>query len=113
MESHLVAGLDSFEKRRLGGPESHRHAGHSRVRHGPPCRSLLPYLRSTWRAAALWNKLLVVLIGSALLLEYFEPVRIYVALGGAVLVALAVWLKLARPGQAQKVARQSIASSTM
>ena len=48
-------------------------------------------------ACPVCNKLLVLLIGSAVLLEYFEPVRIYVALGGAVLVALAIWLKLARP----------------
>lgn len=48
-------------------------------------------------ACPVCNKVLVLLIGSALLLEYFEPVRIYVALGGAALLALAVWLKLARP----------------
>ncbi len=48
-------------------------------------------------ACPVCNKLLVLLIGSALLLEYFEPVRLYVALGGALLLALAVWLKLARP----------------
>ena len=41
--------------------------------------------------------LLVLLIGGALLLEYYEPVRFYVALGGAALLAAAVWLKLARP----------------
>lgn len=48
-------------------------------------------------ACPVCNKVLVLLIGSALLLEYFEPVRLYVALGGAALLALAVWLKLARP----------------
>jgi hypothetical protein len=68
-------------------------------------------------ACPVCNKVLVVLIGSALLLEYFEPVRIYVALGGAVLVALAIWLKLARPecmkAPAQKAGKQSIASSAM
>jgi hypothetical protein len=48
-------------------------------------------------ACPVCNKILVLLIGSALLLEYFEPVRLHVALGGAVLLALAVWLKLARP----------------
>ncbi|HUF82522.1 MAG TPA: hypothetical protein VMN03_15400 [Burkholderiales bacterium] len=47
-------------------------------------------------ACPVCNKVLVLLIGSALLLEYFEPVRLYVALGGAALLALAVWLKLAR-----------------
>jgi hypothetical protein len=48
-------------------------------------------------ACPVCNKVLVLLIGGALLLEYFEPVRLYVALGGAALLALAVWLKLARP----------------
>lgn len=48
-------------------------------------------------ACPVCNKLLVLAIGSALLLEYYEPVRLYVALGGAALLALAVWLKLARP----------------
>lgn len=48
-------------------------------------------------ACPVCNKLLVLLIGSALLLEYFEPIRLYVALGGALLFAVAVWLKLARP----------------
>lgn len=48
-------------------------------------------------ACPVCNKVLVLLIGSALLLEYFEPVRLHVALAGAALLALAVWLKLARP----------------
>jgi hypothetical protein len=48
-------------------------------------------------ACPVCNKLLVLLIGSALLLEYFEPVRLYVALVGAALLALAVWLKVSRP----------------
>ncbi|OFW27745.1 MAG: hypothetical protein A3H97_09020 [Acidobacteria bacterium RIFCSPLOWO2_02_FULL_65_29] len=48
-------------------------------------------------ACPVCNKVLVLLIGSALLLEYYEPVRLYVALGGAALLAAAVRLKLARP----------------
>ena len=36
------------------------------------------------------NKLLLVLFGSGLLLEYFEPMRIYVAVAGVVLTALAL-----------------------
>lgn len=36
------------------------------------------------------NKLLLVLFGSGLLLEYFEPVRIYVAAAGVTLTALAL-----------------------
>ena len=47
-------------------------------------------------ACPVCNKVLVLLVGSALLLEYFEPLRLYVALGGAALLALAVWLRLAR-----------------
>jgi hypothetical protein len=49
-------------------------------------------------ACPVCNKVLVLLVGSALLLEYFEPLRLYVALGGAALLALAVWLKVSRPG---------------
>lgn len=48
-------------------------------------------------ACPVCNKILVLLVGSTLLLEYFEPVRLYVALGGVVLLAAAIWLKLARP----------------
>jgi len=48
-------------------------------------------------ACPVCNKVLVLLIGSTLLLEYFEPARLYVALAGAVLLAAAVWLKLTRP----------------
>ncbi len=48
-------------------------------------------------ACPVCNKILVLLVGGALLLEYFEPLRLYVAFGGAALLAAAVWLKLARP----------------
>jgi hypothetical protein len=48
-------------------------------------------------ACPVCNKILVLLIGSALLLEYFEPLRLYVALAGAALLALGVWLKMSRP----------------
>lgn len=48
-------------------------------------------------ACPVCNKILVLLIGGALLLEYFEPVRLYGALGGAVLLVVAVRLKLTRP----------------
>lgn len=48
-------------------------------------------------ACPVCNKLLVLLVGGTLLLEYFEPIRLYVALGGALLLAAAVWLKLSRP----------------
>ena len=49
-------------------------------------------------ACPVCNKLLVLLFGGALLLEYYEPVRLYLALGGVVLLAVAIWLKLARRG---------------
>ena len=62
-------------------------------------------------ACPVCNKVLVLLIGSALLLEYFEPVRLYVAVGGAALLALAVWLKLARP-DCLRVERQAGGTAT-
>lgn len=49
-------------------------------------------------ACPVCNKVLVLLFGGALLLEYYEPVRLYLALGGVVLLAFAIWLKLARRG---------------
>lgn len=49
-------------------------------------------------ACPVCNKILVLLFGSALLLEYYEPARLYLALGGVVLLAIAVWLKLTRRG---------------
>lgn len=56
-------------------------------------------------ACPVCNKILVYLIGSTLLLEYFEPVRLYVAMTGVALLALAIWLKVRRkacvaPGRA-------------
>ncbi len=47
-------------------------------------------------ACPVCNKILVLLFGGALLLEYYEPVRLYLALGGVVLLAAAIWLKLTR-----------------
>ncbi len=48
-------------------------------------------------ACPVCNKVLVLLIGGALLMEYYEPVRLYVALAGAALLAAAVGLKVSRP----------------
>ena len=48
-------------------------------------------------ACPVCNKILVLLVGSALLLEYYEPVRPYVAVGGVALLAAAIGLKLSRP----------------
>jgi hypothetical protein len=45
-------------------------------------------------ACPVCNKLLLMGFGSSLLLTYFEPIRIYVAAAGALLILLALWLKL-------------------
>lgn len=45
-------------------------------------------------ACPVCNKILVMIFGSGLLLTYFEPIRIYVALAGALLMSLALWWKL-------------------
>src|SRR3989337_2621812 len=49
-------------------------------------------------ACPVCNKVLMLLFGSTLLLEYYEPVRLHLALGGVVLLLIAVWLKLTRRG---------------
>lgn len=41
-------------------------------------------------ACPVCNKLLVLLVGSELLLTYFEPVRVFVAAAGVVILALAI-----------------------
>ncbi len=46
-------------------------------------------------ACPVCNKVLMLLFGGALLMEYYEPVRIYLTLGGVALLALAIWFKLA------------------
>jgi hypothetical protein len=46
-------------------------------------------------ACPVCNKVLVLLLGSALLLEYFEPVRLYVAAAGVALLVAAICLKVA------------------
>lgn len=45
-------------------------------------------------ACPVCNKVLMLLFGGALLMEYYEPVRIYVALGGVALMAVAIWIKV-------------------
>ena len=45
-------------------------------------------------ACPVCNKILVALFGAGALLAYFEPIRLYVALAGVGLSALAVWIKL-------------------
>jgi hypothetical protein len=49
-------------------------------------------------ACPVCNKILVLLFGSALLLEYYEPMRLYLALSGVALLAVAIRLKLTRRG---------------
>lgn len=63
----------------------------------PPCASrtagagsILGFLGV---ACPVCNKLLVLAVGPALLLQYFEPVRLYVGLLGVALIAYAVWRK--------------------
>ena len=46
-------------------------------------------------ACPICNKILLFVIGSELLLVYFEPVRIYVAAVGFLVTAFAMWLKWA------------------
>ena len=47
-------------------------------------------------ACPICNKILMLLFGSTLLLAYYEPVRLYLALGGVALLAVAIWIKLTR-----------------
>jgi hypothetical protein len=45
-------------------------------------------------ACPVCNKILVMIFGAGVLLAYFEPIRIYVALVGTLLVLVALWWKL-------------------
>jgi hypothetical protein len=47
-------------------------------------------------ACPVCNKVLVLLFGGALLLEYYEPVRLYIALGGVALLAAAIAFRMTR-----------------
>ena len=49
-------------------------------------------------ACPVCNKILLFAFGSELLLIYFEPVRVYVALAGFLITGLAVWLKWTKGG---------------
>lgn len=59
-------------------------------------------------ACPVCNKILVLLFGGALLMEYYEPVRLYLALGGVVLMAVAIWIKLTRRGCVEAAAPTSL-----
>lgn len=56
-------------------------------------------------ACPVCNKILLLLFGSALLLEYYEPMRLYLALGGVALLAVAIWLKVTRRGCVESLLR--------
>ncbi len=56
-------------------------------------------------ACPVCNKLLLLIFGGELLLTYFEPVRIYVAAAGTLIVAVAVWIEWTRRREAVSVAR--------
>ncbi len=58
-------------------------------------------------ACPVCNKLLMLIFGGELLLTYFEPVRIYVAAAGALVVAVAVWIEWTRRTEAVSVARHA------
>lgn len=47
-------------------------------------------------ACPLCNKILLLVFGGALLLQYYEPARPYLALGGIVLLSGAIWSKVSR-----------------
>ncbi len=49
-------------------------------------------------ACPVCNKILLYVFGSELLLIYFEPARLYVALAGFLITGLAVWLKWTKGG---------------
>jgi len=54
------------------------------------------------------NKVLVALLGAGLLLEYFEPVRLYVAAAGAALLTAAIYVKRASASGAPAPVGRSI-----
>ena len=56
-------------------------------------------------ACPVCNKLLLLIFGGELLLTYFEPVRVYVAAAGTLVVSVAVWIEWTRRKGAVSVAR--------
>ncbi len=58
-------------------------------------------------ACPVCNKLLLIIFGGELLLTYFEPVRVYVAAAGTLVVAVAVWIEWTRRREAVSVARHA------
>ena len=61
-------------------------------------------------ACPVCNKVLMLLFGGSLLMEYYEPVRIYLALGGVVLMAVAIWIKTAGRRAAHRSSMGTVAN---
>ncbi len=47
-------------------------------------------------ACPICNKLLMLVFGADILLDYFEPIRIYVAVAGVLIMTAAVWTQVAK-----------------
>ncbi len=58
-------------------------------------------------ACPVCNKLLLIIFGGELLLTYFEPVRVYIAAAGVLVVAVAVWIEWTRRRETVSVARHA------
>lgn len=56
-------------------------------------------------ACPVCNKLMMMIFGGELLLSYYEPVRVYVAAAGVLVMAAAVWIELARRRETDPVIR--------
>lgn len=52
-------------------------------------------------ACPVCNKILLLVFGGELLMVYFEPIRIYVALAGVLMMAAALWFEVRRQGAEQ------------
>jgi hypothetical protein len=58
-------------------------------------------------ACPVCNQVLLLIFGGELLLTYFEPIRVYVAAAGTLVVAVAVWIEWTRRSEAVPVTRQA------
>ena len=58
-------------------------------------------------ACPVCNQILLFIFGGELLLAYFEPIRIYVAAAGTLVVAVAVWIEWTRRSAALPVTPQA------
>ena len=65
------------------------------------CRRSRSLQRFNAQVCPVCNKLFLLALGPALLMQYFEPIRLYVGLAGVALLAFALWRRVragARPG---------------